>query len=50
MIVGEIVDKINEIDRLVVLFDQEKLNTSNFEELIDLVIEYRDELLKKRVN
>ena len=50
MIVGEIVDKINEIDRLVMLFDQEKLNTSNFEELIDLVIEYRDELLKKRVN
>lgn len=50
MIVGEIVDKINEIDRLVVLFDQEKLNGSNFEELIDLIIEYRDELLKKRVN
>ncbi len=50
MIVGEIVDKINEIDRLVVLFDQEKLNSSNFEELIDLIIEYRDELLKKRVN
>ena len=50
MIVGEIVDKINKIDRLVVLFDQEKLNNSHFEELIDLVIEYRDELLKKRVN
>ena len=50
MVVGEIVDKINEIDRLVVLFDQEKLNSSNFEELIDLIIEYRDELLKKRVN
>ena len=50
MIVGEIVDKINEIDRLVVLFDQEKLNSSNLEELIDLIIEYRDELLKKRVN
>ena len=50
MIVGEIVDKINEIGRLVVLFDQEKLNSSNFEELIDLIIEYRDELLKKRVN
>lgn len=50
MIVGEIVDKINEIDRLVMLFDQEKLNSSNFEELIDLIIEYRDELLKKRVN
>ena len=50
MIVGEIVDKINEIDRLVMLFGQEKLNSSNFEELIDLIIEYRDELLKKRVN
>ena len=47
--VGEIVEKIREIDRLTTMFDHDELNSSYLEDLIDLIIEYKDELLKKEI-
>ena len=49
MIVSDILDKVRRINSLEDRHIQASLNANDFEELIDLICEYRDELLHKKV-
>ena len=49
MNVGEVLKKINEIDSLICAWGTKVLSEENIDEAIDLLTEYKDELLKKKV-
>jgi hypothetical protein len=49
MTVSDILDTIKDIDMLVELYRRDSLNADHFDDLIDLIEDYREELLKKKV-
>ena len=49
MTVSDIFETIEEIDSLINLGKKGMLNADHFDDLIDLITEYREELMKKKV-
>ena len=49
MTIEEVVAKLNTIDRLWSLRNEDKLKEDNIPETINLLFEYKDELLKKKI-
>lgn len=49
MTVNDIFNTINDIDVLIKLYRSGSLNADHFDDLIDLIEDYREELLKKKV-
>lgn len=49
MMVNDILNKIRRINALEDRFIQENLKADDFEELVELIQEYREELLHKKV-
>lgn len=49
MTVGEIMTKIQDINRLSALYDQGQLNEANIDELVDFAEEYKNKLLNMQV-
>ena len=49
MTVNDILVKVKRINSLEDKYDRESLKTDDFEELIELLQEYREELLHKKV-
>lgn len=49
MTVSDILGTIREIDTFIELHRRGSLNADRFDDLIDLIEDYRDELLKKKV-
>lgn len=49
MRVSDILVKIRQIDKLEDLHEDNKLKADDFDELIELIQEYREELLHKKV-
>lgn len=47
--VRDIFDKVERIDILKDIHDDGKLNASHFDELIELIDDYKDELLNKKI-
>lgn len=48
--VRDIFDKVEQINRLIDIHDDEKLNNSHFDDLIELISDYKDELMNKKVS
>ena len=48
--VRDIFDKIEQITRLEDIHDAGNLNANHFDELIELIGDYKDELLNKKVS
>ena len=49
MTVNDILVKIRQIDRLDDLYEDQKLKADDFDDLVGLIREYREELLHKKV-
>lgn len=49
MIVFNIVQTLERIDDLKTRYDSEQLTSGDFDTLIELITEYKDELLRKQV-
>ena len=49
MTVADIVNKISRIDTLKKRYDNGNMKADDFEELVELILEYRSELLHKKV-
>ena len=49
MTVEEVLGKVSDIDALIHTWRNGNLNADHFDDLVDLIIEYKEELLKKKV-
>jgi hypothetical protein len=49
MTVNDVLEKVNEISRYEELYEKSCLNANHFDRLIELLQEYKEELLSKKI-